>query len=81
MKARTFDNCSVSLAVAASGKAGRILLAGFDGYGADDPRNHEMNRLLKIYEQTAGARPVIAVTPTRYEVKTKSIYGDLGGKS
>src|SRR5690606_21061348 len=32
-----------ALAVAASGKARRILMAGFDGYLAGDPRNEEMN--------------------------------------
>jgi 4-hydroxy 2-oxovalerate aldolase len=67
-----------ALAVAASGKARRILLAGFDGYGADDPRNQEMNRILKIYGEASGACPIVAVTPTRYEVRSKSIYGNIG---
>jgi len=35
-----------ALAVATSGCAQRILLAGFNGYGADDPRTAEMQRLL-----------------------------------
>jgi 4-hydroxy 2-oxovalerate aldolase len=64
-----------ALAVASSGQASRILLAGFDGYGADDPRNHENNRLFKLYQSTEKSIPVVAVTPTRYELNTMSIYG------
>lgn len=64
-----------ALAIASSGKASRILLAGFDGYGEDDPRNHENNRLFKLYQSTKNSIPIIAVTPTRYELNTISIYG------
>ena len=63
-----------ALAVATSGKANRILLAGFDGYGGDDPRNLEMEHLLLTYEQTEKALIPIAVTPTRYNLPSKSIY-------
>ncbi|QXI39819.1 aldolase catalytic domain-containing protein [Pseudomonas xantholysinigenes] len=66
-----------ALAISTSGKASRILLAGFDGYGADDPRNAEMVQLFKLYSASAGARAVLAVTPTRYDVPCVSIYGDL----
>jgi len=31
-----------ALAIASSGKAKRVILAGFDGYGADDPRTKEV---------------------------------------
>ena len=34
---------SYALAIAASGKANRILLAGFDGYPSEDPRRVEMD--------------------------------------
>ncbi|UCZ56941.1 aldolase catalytic domain-containing protein [Desulfurispirillum indicum] len=64
-----------ALAVTTSGRANNILLAGFDGYGAGDPRNQEMNRLLDLYRQSSGSLPVVAITPTRYDVKSKSIYG------
>ena len=64
-----------ALAVATSGKASRILLAGFDGYGEDDPRNRENNRLFKLFQSTDKAIPVITVTPTRYELTSMSIYG------
>ena len=64
-----------ALAVATSGNAIRILMAGFDGYEADDPRNVEMNRLLRGYLLTDGHLELIAVTPTRYELPCHSIYG------
>ncbi|MBL4833142.1 MAG: aldolase catalytic domain-containing protein [Pseudomonas sp.] len=63
-----------ALAVLASGKASRILLAGFDGYGADDPRNVESRDLLSLYQSTPGSVPVIAVTPSSYGVAVHSIY-------
>ncbi len=63
-----------ALAVMASGKASRILLAGFDGYGADDPRNIEIRDLLTLYQSTPGSVPVMAITPSSYGVAVHSIY-------
>lgn len=63
-----------ALAIATSGKANRILLAGFDGYGADDPRSIEMQKLLALYQQQTAAIALVAVTPTRYSLPTQSIY-------
>ncbi|MDO6825235.1 aldolase catalytic domain-containing protein [Marinobacter sp. 1_MG-2023] len=63
-----------ALAIATSGKALRILMAGFDGYGADDPRSAEMQSLLSQYQACAEALPLLAVTPTRYSVPVQSIY-------
>lgn len=63
-----------ALAVVTSGKADRILMSGFDGYGADDPRSHEMQTLLTSYKACPEAVPLIAVTPTRYSLTAQSIY-------
>ncbi|SET36737.1 4-hydroxy 2-oxovalerate aldolase [Marinobacter segnicrescens] len=63
-----------ALAIAASGESARVLLAGFDGYSADDPRTREMKDLLTQYQSTTGARELLAVTPTRHELPTQSIY-------
>jgi len=63
-----------ALAVATSGKANRVLMAGFDGFSADDPRNVEMENLLSIYIGTQGATPIQAITPTRYRIDTSSVY-------
>jgi len=64
-----------ALAVATSGSAVRVLMAGFDGYGADDPRTSEMQALFSLYQKHPQALPLLAVTPTRYSIPVKSIYG------
>jgi 4-hydroxy 2-oxovalerate aldolase len=63
-----------ALAIATSGDATRILLAGFDGYSADDPRSQEMNYLLSEYQGQERALPLLAITPTRYSLPSASIY-------
>lgn len=63
-----------ALAVASSGNAHSVLMAGFDGYGADDPRSEEMQSIFEKYEKTSGACPILAVTPTRYKIPLTSIY-------
>jgi 4-hydroxy 2-oxovalerate aldolase len=63
-----------ALAMATSGKAKRILLAGFDGFGADDPRTVEMEDLLITYQAAAGALPLLSITPTRYNIPSSSVY-------
>lgn len=63
-----------ALAIATSGKAQRILLAGFDGYGSDDPRSIEMDELFALYAQAGGSLPLLAITPTRYKIPASSVY-------
>lgn len=63
-----------SLAIATSGQAKSILLAGFDGYAADDPRNREMDGLVKLYTGGTGALPISAITPTKYAIENRSVY-------
>lgn len=64
-----------ALAIASSGQAKQIILAGFDGYGADDPRHKEMDQVFKHYQDTHNAVPFKAITPTRYEIPVQSIFG------
>lgn len=64
-----------ALAVATSGQAARILMAGFDGYPAGDARNDEMNRLLHGYAEAGPHPDLLSVTPSAYELQQKSIYG------
>lgn len=66
-----------ALAVATSGKAKRILMAGFDGYPGEDPRNYETNKLLKHYQETPNATPLLCITSTRYDINSQSVYGPL----
>lgn len=63
-----------ALAIATSGKANCIFLAGFDGYGADDPRTIEMNDLFAIYEKAERKLDIFAITPSKYKVQVKSVY-------
>lgn len=64
-----------AFAIIASGKAGAMYLAGFDGYGADDPRNIEMNRIVHQFKATTNDIPMVAITPSRYDVEKSSVYG------
>ena len=64
-----------ALAVANSGQANKILIAGFDGYTSDDPRYKEMNDVLKIYSKNPDTLKVVSITPTAYELDIKSIFG------
>ncbi|MDC8456137.1 aldolase catalytic domain-containing protein [Marinobacter sp. DS40M6] len=63
-----------ALAIVTSGRAERVLMSGFDGYGADDPRSQEMQNLLSLYQSSPEAVPLVAVTPTRYSLPVQSIY-------
>lgn len=63
-----------AIALATAAGARRILLAGFDGYQGDDPRNTEMAEILAAYEASQGAIPLVAITPTRYRLAQASVY-------
>ena len=62
------------LAIATSGNASKILLAGFDGYGDQDRRTKIVDELLYLYSSSKGAKSIIAVTPTSYSIPSASIY-------
>jgi len=65
---------SYALAVASSGKAKRLLLAGFDGYRTDDPLRVENDMIFKAHQDMDSAVSLLAVTPTLYNVNLTSIY-------
>lgn len=69
-----------SMAIATSGKAQRILLAGFDGYPPSDARNVEMDNLLREYEQSEGSIPFLSITPSQYQLNKISVYAMDGGE-
>lgn len=66
-----------AFAISASGGASRILLAGFDGYDGLDPRNEEMNNIVLKYRESNNKVPLLAITPSRYDVDKVSIYGEI----
>ena len=64
-----------ALAVATCGDAARILMAGFDGYSAGDPRNDEVEAMFAAFSASGAAERLISVTPTRYKgLPACSIY-------
>lgn len=64
-----------AFAIAASGKAHTLYLAGFDGYVGEDPRNTEMNHVVKQFQAFNDTLPLIAITPSRYDLIKQSVYG------
>ena len=63
-----------TLAMCASGRASRILLAGFDGYPAGDPRNAEMENLLHAFAESGADVDLVSITPTKYTLPSTSVY-------
>lgn len=64
---------SYALAIAASGGARRILLAGFDGFGSDDSRTKEVQSVLHLFRGVSNIE-LLSVTATQYDVPSISIY-------
>lgn len=66
---------SYALAVATSGKATRILVAGLDGYPPGDERNEEIENTFAFFFDTQDVPEIVSITPTRYKrVSVRSIY-------
>ncbi len=63
-----------ALSIANSGKAKKIFVSGLDGYPIDNPRRHEMDETLKLYLSTKKSSELISITPSRYKIKSSSVY-------
>ncbi len=63
-----------ALSIAASGKAKKIYLAGFDGYQKNDRRLKIIDEIFHNYSKAKGAIQLTAVTPSIYNIQKKSIY-------
>ena len=50
-------------------------MSGFDGYPGEDLRNNEMSNLLKQFQKADGSIEIQSITPSRYDISCKSIYG------
>ena len=68
---------SYALAIAASGKAKRVLLAGFDGYASGDPRNDEMDSIFQFWAKAFPEVQMLSITPTIYKLAKASVYGPV----
>ncbi len=65
---------SYCLALITSGKANKILFAGFDGYGAGDIRNETINKLLQLYQNSNSSLNISSLTPTNYRLEYTSLF-------
>ncbi len=64
------------LSFVASGKAKKVFLSGFEGYGLGDIRNIEINELIEKFKQKENSLRLIAITPSQYSgLEAMSIYG------
>jgi len=66
-----------ALSIANSAKSKKIYVSGLDGYPIEDPRRHEMDETLKLYLSTKNKSELISITPTRYKIKSSSVYASL----
>ena len=66
-----------ALAVATAGRASRVLLAGFDGYADGDPRRAEDQVVLNRFAADAATPPLLAITPTAFDLPAASVYALL----
>ena len=67
-----------AIAVSMQGMAKRIILAGFDGYSAEDTRQQEMIKLFQlIHDSNLNNTEIIAITPTSYPIAKGSVYAML----
>ena len=66
-----------ALAVASAGNASRVLLAGLDGYADGDPRRAEDQLVLNRFQEDEGTAPLLAITPTAFDLPSASVYALL----
>lgn len=66
-----------SLRACLSGGATEVLLAGFDGFDAGDPRRAEEQKLLDEILELNFQTTIKAITPTQYSLPQSSVYGIL----
>lgn len=65
-----------ALSLAIVGNAKNIYLAGFDGYGSDDPREIEINKNLDFLSQNLGNK-LTTITPSSYNIRKSSLYAHI----
>ncbi|MDA7447776.1 aldolase catalytic domain-containing protein [Candidatus Pelagibacter ubique] len=63
-----------AIAIANSGLAKKIFVSGLDGYPVDNPRKYEMDEMIRLYLSLKKKAELISITPTRYKIKSSSVY-------
>ena len=64
---------SYALAIAASGNASNIVLAGFNGYDLDDSRHLDMELTFSILNSKSKIQ-ISSITPTKYKIKANFLH-------
>tara|TARA_Y100000590_G_scaffold469879_1_gene660306 strand:+ start:5469 stop:7073 length:1605 start_codon:yes stop_codon:yes gene_type:complete len=64
---------SYALGIAASGKSKNIILAGFQGYNSEDPRQIQMDNTFNLFKSNSKIL-ISSITPTKYKIKIDSLY-------
>lgn len=65
---------SYALSIANSARTKKIYLCGLDGYNSDDPKRLEMDETIKTYNSVKNSVELISITPTKYKIKTISLF-------
>jgi 4-hydroxy 2-oxovalerate aldolase len=65
---------SYAIAVSTAAAAERLLMVGVDGYDEADKRQKEMIDILTRHQELSNTIPMIALTPTTYPIKQRSIF-------
>lgn len=64
-----------AIALAVSGNAKKIYLAGFDGFESDEKRNIELEEIIQMFLKENTCLKMTAITPTTYKgIESKSVY-------
>ena len=63
-----------ALAIANSGGAEKIYLAGADGYAGADARNFDLENTFSLYAANEQAVALASVTPTLFNIPVQSVY-------
>lgn len=63
-----------ALAFCNSGLAKNIYLAGFDGYESFDPRQHQINNVIKYFTNLKRKVEIKLITPSNYDAPKQSLY-------
>lgn len=66
-----------ALAVVTQASASKISLVGFDGYGANDPRQEEMNDVFFKYMSLKKCLNITTLTPSTYRIDQSSIFSPV----
>ena len=63
-----------ALAIANSGRAEKIYLAGADGYAGADARNFDLENTFSLYAANERTIELASVTPTLFNIPVQSVY-------